>query len=92
MENTVKMSMQPGNTTTHHSPENKKLAPERIKVPKEGVEVGTPAPRKLRVASSIIATPKPTVAITMLERMMLGKMWRHNINQGDAPMALAAST
>lgn len=39
----------------HHSPENKKSLPMRIKVPSEGDVGGTPTPRKDKVASVMIA-------------------------------------
>ena len=44
-----------GKKVIHHSPENKKSFPSLINVPKEGVVGGTPTPRKLNVASAIIA-------------------------------------
>ena len=40
----------PGKMVIHHSPENRKSFPTRMRVPSEGVVGGTPTPRKLRVA------------------------------------------
>ena len=53
-----------GKKVIHHSPENKKSFPSLIKVPKEGVVGGTPTPRKLNVASAMIAYARPIVPIT----------------------------
>ena len=55
-----------GKNVIHHSPENKKLLPNLISVPKDGVVGGTPTPRKLNVDSVIIAKAKPIVAITKM--------------------------
>jgi len=48
-----------GKKVIHHSPENKKSLPSLINVPKEGVVGGTPTPKKLSVASAIIASASP---------------------------------
>ena len=53
-----------GKNVIHHSPENKKLFPNLINVPSEGVVGGTPTPKKLSVDSVIIARANPIVAIT----------------------------
>ena len=50
-----------GKKVIHHSPENKKSFPSLINVPKEGVVGGTPTPRKLSVASAMIANARPIV-------------------------------
>ena len=63
-----------GKNVIHHSPENKKLLPNLIRVPREGVVGGTPTPKKLKVDSAIIARAKPIVAITSTGRRILGKM------------------
>src|SRR5690606_30907776 len=48
-------SIAPGNTSTHHSPENSTALPLLISVPSEGEVGGTPTPRKLSVASVMMA-------------------------------------
>ena len=63
-----------GKNVIHNSPENKKLLPNLISVPREGVVGGTPTPKKLKVDSAIIARAKPIVAITSTGRRILGKM------------------
>ena len=62
-----------GKKVIHHSPENKKSLPSLINVPKEGVVGGTPTPKKLRVASAIIASARPIVPITRTVSLYLAK-------------------
>ena len=63
-----------GKKVIHHSPENKKSLPSLINVPKEGVVGGTPTPRKLNVASAIIASASPIVPITRTGLKMFGNI------------------
>ena len=53
-----------GNSVIHHSPENRYSLPMRINVPREGFVGGTPTPRKDSVASEIMASARPMVAMT----------------------------
>ena len=55
IENANKTRNIDGKNVIHHSPENKKSFPRRIRVPREGVVGGTPTPKKLKVDSAIIA-------------------------------------
>ena len=61
-------------------------------MPQLGVWGGTPAPRKLRLASTMMASAKMNVACTITGAKVLGAMWRSMILQVGVPMAFAAST
>src|SRR5690606_12570053 len=67
-------SVMAGKRMIHHSPENMKPWPMRIRVPSEGWVGGTPTPRKDRVASSIIARASEMVAMTRTGPATLGRM------------------
>ena len=81
-----------GKNVIHHSPENKKLFPNLISVPKDGVVGGTPTPKKLNVDSVIIAKAKPIVAITSIGLRILGSICLNIIIIFDKPMILDAET
>ena len=81
-----------GKKVIHHSPENKKLFPNLIRVPREGVVGGTPTPKKLKVDSVIIASANPIVAITNIGRSIFGKICLNIINIFDNPIILEAET
>ena len=74
MDNASATRVNAGNNKIHHSPENRKSWPTRIKVPKLGLVVGTPTPKKDKVASAIIAKANVIVAITKTGLRILGKM------------------
>ena len=76
----------------HHSPENRKSFPTRMRVPSEGVVGGTPTPRKLSVASVMIATARWMVAMTSTGPVTLGRMCRSRMVLRRMPMILAACT
>ena len=76
----------------HHSPEKRKSFPTRMRVPSEGVVGGTPTPRKLKVASVMIATARWMVAITSTGPITLGRMCRRRMVPRRMPMTLAACT
>ncbi len=81
-----------GKNVIHHSPENKKLLPNLISVPKDGVVGGTPTPRKLNVDSVIIAKAKPIVAITKMGLNMFGNICLNIIIIFDNPIIREADT
>ena len=81
-----------GKNVIHHSPENKKLFPNLISVPNEGVVGGTPTPKKLSVDSVMIARAKPIVAITSIGLSMLGNICLNIIIISDKPIILEAET
>jgi hypothetical protein len=51
MDKAISTNIRPGKAAIHHSPENKKSLPTRIRVPSYGVVGGTPTPKKDKVAS-----------------------------------------
>ena len=61
-------------TDIYENPENKKSLPNLINVPNEGVVGGTPTPKKLKVASAIIASASPIVPITRTGLIIFGKI------------------
>ena len=81
-----------GKNVIHHSPENKKLFPNLISVPNDGVVGGTPTPKKLRVDSVIIAKAKPIVAITKIGLSIFGNICLNIIIIFDNPIILEAET
>ena len=81
-----------GKNVIHHSPENKKLFPNLINVPNEGVVGGTPTPKKLNVDSVIIARANPIVAITRRGLSMFGKICLNIIRIFESPIILEAET
>ncbi len=85
-------SARPGNITSHHSPEKRKLLPLLIIVPSEGEVGGTPTPRKDSVASVMMACATLIVAMTSTGPSTLGSTWRIMIRQGFTPMTRAACT
>ena len=66
-----------GKKVIHHSPENKKLFPNLISVPSDGVVGGTPTPKKLSVDSVIIARARPIVAITKIGLRIFAVSYTH---------------
>ena len=76
----------------HHSPENKKSLPSRIKVPKEGVVGGTRTPKKLKVDSAKIARATPMVPITHTGLKIFGKICLNIIIIFDTPIIVDAET
>ena len=81
-----------GKNVIHHSPENKKLFPNLINVPKDGVVGGIPTPRKLKVDSVIIAKANPIVAITRIGLSIFGKICLNIINIFERPIIFEAET
>ena len=81
-----------GKNVIHHSPENKKSLPNLINVPNEGVVGGTPTPRKLKVASAIIARASPIVPITKTGLIMFGKICLNIIIIFETPIIVEAET
>ena len=79
-----------GKKVIHHSPENKKLLPNLIKVPKEGFVGGKPTPKKLRVDSVIIACDSPIVAITNTGLKIFGSICLNIITIFEWPIILEA--
>ena len=79
-----------GKKVIHHSPENKKLLPNLIKVPKEGFVGGKPTPKKLRVDSVIIACDSPIVAITNTGLKIFGSICLNIITIFERPIILEA--
>jgi hypothetical protein len=63
-----------GKNVIHQRPEKRNSFPTRIRVPRDGVVGGIPCPRKLKVASAIIARARPIVAITNTGRSVFGKI------------------
>ena len=61
-------------------------------LPQLGNGGGTPKPRKLNVASAIIAFPISRVKITIMIAVILGKICRSIMCGVDIPRTLAAST
>ena len=51
MDSEMSISIAPGNTVIHHSPENKKSLPMRMSVPSDGEVGGAPTPKNERVSS-----------------------------------------
>ena len=60
-------------------------------LPQEGCGAGTPAPRKLRAASVMMAEAKTKVTCTMMGEMMLGAICRQMIRILEAPRQRMAS-
>ena len=81
-----------GKNVIHHSPENKKSLPSLINVPKEGVVGGTPTPKKLNVASAIIASASPIVPITRTGLIIFGNMCLNIIRIFETPIIVEAET
>ena len=81
-----------GKKVIHHSPENKKSLPSLINVPKEGVVGGTPTPKKLSVASAIIASASPIVPITRTGLIIFGKICLNIIIKFETPIIVEAET
>ena len=81
-----------GKKVIHHSPENKKSFPSLIKVPKEGVVGGTPTPRKLNVASAIIANARPIVPITSTGLIIFGRICLNITIKLETPIIVEAET
>ena len=81
-----------GNSTIHHSPENRYSVPIRISVPSEGWFGGTPTPRNDSVASSSTATARSIVRITRIGPRMFGRMCTTRMRTGCTPMTSAACT
>ena len=81
-----------GKNVIHHSPENKKLFPNLINVPNDGVVGGTPTPKKLNVDSVIIARANPMVAMTNRGRRIFGKICLNIMIMFDSPIILEAET
>src|SRR5690348_10532143 len=85
-------SVIPGNTTIHHSPDCRRSLPSRMSVPSDGCVEGSPTPRKDRVASVMMASPRLIVAITSTGPVTLGNTCRTMITAGDRPITRAAWT
>ena len=81
-----------GKKVIHHSPENKKSLPSLINVPKDGVVGGTPTPKKLNVASAIIASASHIVPITRTGLKMFGKICLNIIRIFETPIIVEAET
>ena len=81
-----------GRKVIHHSPENKKSFPSLIKVPKEGVVGGTPTPRKLNVASAMIANARPMVPITSTGLIIFGRICLNITIKLETPIIVEAET
>ena len=92
MDNAKTIKKIAGKNVIHHSPENKKLFPNLIKVPSDGVVGGTPTPKKLNVDSVIIARAYPIVAITRRGLSIFGKICLNIITIFDKPIILDADT
>src|SRR5690625_7951962 len=60
--------------------------------PQETTDGGSPMPRKDRVASATMKTPRETVAVTMIGAAELGMMCRIKVRIGETPSALEAVT
>ena len=54
-QNTATISVAPGNSATHHSPDTMKLAPSATMMPHSGIGGRTPSPMKLSPAAFRIA-------------------------------------
>ena len=63
-----------GKNVIHHSPENKKLFPNLINVPNDGVVGGTPTPKKLNVDSANIELGIVKVNVTIKGANMFGRI------------------
>ena len=59
-------------------------------LPQEGVGIRMPSPKKLRLASEIMALPMLSVAYTTTSETVLGRMWENIIRSGDAPRIRSA--
>ena len=81
-----------GKKVIHHSPENKKSFPSLINVPKEGVVGGTPTPKKLSVASAMIASARPIVPITSTGLIIFGRICLNITIKLETPMIVEAET
>src|SRR6266513_2645980 len=82
----------PGNTVIHHSPENRKSLPTRIRVPSEGRVGGRPTPRKESVASVMMAVAIWMLAITSTGPMTFGSTCTSMMASGRLPITRAACT
>ena len=89
-ENTSIIRAIAGKRVIHQSPEKRNSLPTLISVPSEGVVGGIPWPRKLKVASAIMARARPIVAMTRTGRSVLGKICRKMIVIFGYPIRLAA--
>src|SRR6266850_4021478 len=85
-------SATPGNTVIHHSPENRKSLPTRIRVPSEGRVGGRPTPRKESVASVMMAVAIWMVPITSTGPMTFGSTCTSMMASGRLPITRAACT
>src|SRR6266480_3894906 len=85
-------SATPGNTVIHHSPENRKSLPTRMRVPSEGRVGGRPTPRKESVASVMMAVAIWMVAITSTGPMTFGSTCTSMMASGRLPITRAACT
>src|ERR1700730_14997324 len=61
-------------------------------LPQLGILGGVPAPRKERIASTIIADAATKVPCTRSGGKVLGRMCRHRMRKKPVPLAKAAST
>src|SRR5690606_28611888 len=85
-------SARPGDITSHHSPEKRKVLPLLIIVPSEGEGGGTPTPREGSGGTGMMACATLIVAMTSTGPSTLGSTWRIMIRQGFTPMTRAACT
>src|SRR6059036_4375304 len=61
-------------------------------LPHDGVGGWTPTPRNDKLASSVIAFPRPSAAETITGVSALGRIWRASTRRRDKPSASAPST
>ena len=89
--NTARLMVMLGKTTSQGDTDTSSPPVMASILPHEGMSGGVPTPRKLRDASTTMATPRFAVANTMYGAMQFGMMWRRMIRELVAPKARAAS-
>src|SRR4051812_11778373 len=79
-------------TMTMYAATWKSVRPSAMTFPQLGTFGGMPAPRKERIASTMMAEAQIYVACTMSGGTVFGRMWRSRMRHTGVPTACAAST
>src|SRR5919197_510442 len=92
MPRTIRTIAMPGKNAHHQLPWLMNSSDPVRMLPRVGVAVSTPNPRKLTNASLMITPATPSVVATMIGESALGTRWRKMIRMSLTPAARAAST
>src|SRR5207245_500657 len=85
-------SARPGKTAIHQATAKYERASPARSLPNDGWPTGSPAPRKLRDDSMMIAAGNVVLATTIMIGVRFGRMWRNISRDSEQPMARPAST